>query len=219
MDISAINWPGALFVTGIGTDVGKSYATGWLARELLRNGVDCITQKMIQTGNTGMSEDILVHRKITGTGLLAEDLDHTTAPVIFTYPASPHLAARLDGASICFDKIDAATERLKKNHSTVLIEGAGGLMVPLEGEYLTADYIRDRRLPALVVAGGQLGSINLVLLTLNAIKDYGIDLFGVVYNPFFDKDTTICTETKAYLKEWISKRFQSAVWLDMPESL
>jgi dethiobiotin synthase len=219
MDISTIKWPDALFVTGIGTDVGKSYATGWLARELRENGVDCITQKMIQTGNVGMSEDILVHRKITGTGLLPEDLDHTTAPVIFTYPASPHLAARIDGATIDFDKIDAATEKLEEKHSTVLIEGAGGLMVPLEEEYLTADYIRDRRLPALVVIGGQLGSINLVLLTLNAIKDYGIDLFGVIYNPFFDKDTTICNETRSYLKEWISKRFQSAIWLDMPEEL
>lgn len=219
MDISIIKWPAEVFVTGIGTDVGKSYATGWLARELRGNGINCITQKMIQTGNVGMSEDILLHRKIMGTGLLKEDLDLTTAPMIFTYPASPHLAARIDGKEIDFDKITDATQKLKKDYSTVIIEGAGGLMVPLENEYLTADYIRDHKLPAIVVIGGQLGSINLVLLTLNAVKDYGIDLFGVIYNPFFDKDATICEETRNYLKNWMSARFPAAIWLDMPKRL
>jgi len=211
-----IKWPSEIFITGIGTDVGKSYATGWLARELRKNGINCITQKMIQTGNTGMSEDILLHREIMGTGMLPEDIDHTTAPMIFTYPASPHLAARIDGKEIDFNKISEATERLKKVYSTVIIEGAGGLMVPLENEYLTADYIRDHRIPAIVVVGGQLGSINLVLLTLNAVKDFGINLFGVIYNPFFDKDPTICEETRDYLIKWIASRFPSAVWLDMP---
>lgn len=211
-----IKWPSEIFITGIGTDVGKSYATGWLARELRKNGINCITQKMIQTGNTGMSEDILLHREIMGTGMLPEDIDHTTAPMIFTYPASPHLAARIDGKEIDFNKISEATKRLKGVYSTVIIEGAGGLMVPLENEYLTADYIRDHRIPAIVVVGGQLGSINLVLLTLNAVKDFGINLFGVIYNPFFDKDPTICEETRDYLKKWIASRFPSAVWLDMP---
>lgn len=86
MEIEDINWPEEIFITGIGTDVGKSYATGWLARELNDNGISCITQKMIQTGNVDMSEDIERHRKIMETGLLAVDLCHITAPVIFSYP-------------------------------------------------------------------------------------------------------------------------------------
>lgn len=60
------NLPDILFVTGIGTDVGKSYATGWLARELTRTGRKVITQKFIQTGNHDYSEDIDVHRKVMG---------------------------------------------------------------------------------------------------------------------------------------------------------
>lgn len=77
-----------IFITGIDTDAGKSYATGYIARELSRQGHRVVTQKFIQTGCTDSSEDIELHRRITGTGMLPEDLDHTTAPVIFTYPAS-----------------------------------------------------------------------------------------------------------------------------------
>ena len=79
------------FISGIDTDAGKSYCAGWWARELMAQGKTVVTQKFIQTGNREFSEDIEVHRKIMGTGMLPEDLDHTTAPVIFSYPCSPHL--------------------------------------------------------------------------------------------------------------------------------
>lgn len=211
-----IEWPSVLFITGIGTDVGKSFATGWLAREINDSGISCITQKMIQTGNTGMSEDIERHRRIMRTGLLPVDKCHLTAPVIFSYPASPHLAAEIDEKEIDLDSISDATHSLMEKYHTVLIEGAGGLMVPIKGEYLTADYIRERNLPAIVTVTGQLGSINHTLLTFNAIKSYGIKLFGVVYNPFFDKDQTICDDTRNYLRTWLGKHFPDAFWTEMP---
>ena len=83
------------FVSGIDTNVGKSYATGYLAKTWNEQGVRTITQKFIQTGNVGMSEDIELHRKIMGTGLLPEDESGLTMPEIFTYPCSPHLAAEI----------------------------------------------------------------------------------------------------------------------------
>ena len=83
---------GIYFISGIDTDAGKSYATGYLARCLNENGVKTITQKFIQTGNTGRSEDIELHRKIMGTGLTEEDREGLTMPEIFSYPASPLLA-------------------------------------------------------------------------------------------------------------------------------
>ncbi|MBD5356586.1 MAG: dethiobiotin synthase [Bacteroides sp.] len=209
--------PSVLFVTGIGTDVGKSFVTGWLAREFIASGIPCITQKMIQTGNNEFSEDIERHRNIMGTGYLDVDRDHTTAPVIFTYPASPHLAARLDGKEIDLQKISDATKELLYHFGHVLIEGAGGLMVPIKGEYLTADYIRDNDIPVVVTVTGQLGSINHALLTFNALKSYGIKLFATVYNPHFDKDATICNDTRDYLKSWLSNHFAQSLWLEMPE--
>ena len=73
-----------IFVSGIGTNVGKSYATGWLANKLNSEKKNAITLKMIQTGNDGYSEDIDIHRKIMGLPLLDEDKDFTTAPIIMT---------------------------------------------------------------------------------------------------------------------------------------
>ena len=198
------------FITGIGTDVGKSWATGWLARRYMDEGKSVITQKFIQTGNVGYSEDIDVHRRILGIDKTQEDIEMLTAPEIFSYPCSPDLAAKIDGRTISFDKIRKATEELASKYDVVLIEGAGGIMVPLEGDYLTIDYIREHNLPTVVVTNGQLGSINHTLLTLYAIENYGIELAEVVYNPHFDKDATICADTIAYLKRYLRKHFPSA---------
>lgn len=211
-----MQWPRVIFVTGIGTDVGKSFVAGWLAREIRNTGKDVITQKMIQTGNTGMSEDIIRHRQIMGLPLQKEDLDHTTAPIIFTYPASPHLAAEIDGKTIDTDIIDESTRQLLKTHDHVVMEGAGGLMVPIDRDVLTADYLSAHHYPTVVAVTGQLGSINHALLTLTAIKSYGIPLLAVVYNPYFDKDDVICDDTRHYLKTWLADHFESSQWLEMP---
>ena len=216
MNFSEIDFPAVSFVTGVGTDVGKSIATGWLAREMKNAGLDVITQKMIQTGNTDMSEDIVCHRKLMGTGLLEVDLNHVTAPIIYTYPASPHLAAAIDGKTTDLSVVDAATATLSDQFGHVIIEGAGGLMVPVLEDYLTADYLSERKIPTIVVINGQLGSINHALLTLHAIETYQIPLFAVIYNPYFDKDEIICADTKRYLRSWLSRHFPSSLWLEMP---
>lgn len=214
-DISTIDFPKTLFVTGIGTDVGKSYATAWLVKRIMEKGESVITQKFIQTGCREWSEDIETHRRLTGMPLTEDDINHTTAPVIFTYPASPHLAAAIDNRTIDFGSIEKATERLESRYSHVIVEGAGGIMVPLEEEMLTIDYIASHKLPVAVVVTGQLGSINHALMTLQCVKDYGIELFAVVYNPYFDKDTTICKDTVTYLKNWVEKRFPGSHFLIM----
>ncbi|MDE6480527.1 MAG: dethiobiotin synthase [Muribaculaceae bacterium] len=203
------------FVTGIGTDVGKSWATGWLAKRYMDEGKRVITQKFIQTGNVGNSEDIDVHRQIMGLGKTQEDLEMITAPEIFSYPCSPDLASKIDKRAIDFGKIERATEILESRYDVVLIEGAGGIMVPLEGEYLTIDYIRDHRLPTVVVTNGQLGSINHTLLTLYAIKHYGIELAEVIYNHHFDKDLIICSDTIEYLKRYLAYHFPATIFTEI----
>lgn len=216
MNISEIDWPRVVFVTGIGTDVGKSFVTGWIAREMIQSGLDVITQKFIQTGNYGISEDIERHRKIMGIDLLPEDEERLTAPVILTYPASPHLAAEIDKTYINREAIMESTEELLNLHDFVIIEGAGGIMVPVEGNYLTADYVREQGYPVVLAVTGQLGSINHALLSMLALKTYGIPVFAVVYNPYFDKDEIICADTRKYLKEWIEENSTGTLWLEMP---
>ena len=217
--MESMHWPKRLFITGIDTDAGKSYATGWLAREIASAGATVITQKFVQTGNREMSEDIEVHRRLMGTAPLSVDLLHVTAPVIFTYPASPELAARIDGKELDLHIITEATDPLCGQFDHVLIEGAGGIMVPLKGDYLTIDYVREHRLPAAVVTNSRLGSINHTLLTLSALAHAGIDIFAVIYNPYFDKDKIIAEDTRNYIRRWLEGHYPDTRFLEMPQRL
>lgn len=203
------------FITGIGTDVGKSWATGWLANKCIMEGKTVITQKFIQTGNVGRSEDIEVHRRIMGIPMTEVDRELLTAPEIFSYPCSPDLASKIDKREIDFKKIEAAAQELERRFDVVLIEGAGGIMVPLKDEYLTIDYIKDNNLPVVVVTNGQLGSINHTLLTLEAIRHRGIVLAEVIFNHHFDKDSIICADTIAYLKRYLNQNFPTARFSEM----
>ena len=205
------------FISGIDTDAGKSYCTGWLAREWTNQGQRVITQKFVQTGDCGYSEDIDLHRKIMDVEPFPEDIDHTTAPMVFSYPCSPHLAARLDNREIDFKVIESATDKLSNNYDVVLIEGAGGLIVPLKDEYLTIDYIKEHDLPLIFVVHGGLGSINHALLGLEAIKARGIRLEYLLYNKVYDsEDSIIADETRKYLGDWVKRHFPDTLILDVP---
>jgi len=217
LDLSSL--PKALFVTGIGTDVGKTWATGWFARDLRERGVNAITQKFIQTGCREYSEDIEMHRKIMGIGNLPCDIDHTTAPLILSYPASPELAAQIDGVEVDYEKAAEATSRLLEEYDCVLVEGAGGLCVPLRGDYLAIDYVAGHNLPVILVTNGQLGSINHTLLSLEVLKSRGIKVWMVLYNPYFDSDEIIGKDTKRYIREWLSRHLPQTLYLEMPSKV
>ncbi len=204
-----------LFVTGIDTDAGKSYATGWLANLINSEGGNAMTMKFVQTGNEDFSEDIQVHLRIMGIEPQPVDLLHITAPEIFSYPCSPELAARIDKREIDFKLIDEAADELARQYGTVLIEGAGGLMVPLKGDYLTIDYIRERKLPVVLVTNGALGSISHTLLALDAISHAGIELYAVIYNSYFDKDKIIAEDTRNYIRRWLETHFKDTRFLEM----
>lgn len=204
------------FVSGIHTDAGKSYCTGWYARQLMNTGKSVITQKFIQTGNTEMSEDIEAHRRLMGTGMLPEDLDHTTAPLIFTHPCSPQLAARLDNRTIDLEIIDKASNCLEQNYDVVLIEGAGGLMVPLTDDFLTVDYVASRKIPLIMVVNSSLGSINHALLSFEAIGNRKLEMPIVLYNRHFDSDPLIAKDTFEFINRYLGRNFPDTTLLEVP---
>ena len=208
---------GIYFTSGIDTDAGKSYATGYLAKCLNDNGKRTITQKFIQTGNTGHSEDIDLHRKVMGTGYTPEDRDFLTMPEIFSYPASPLLASRIDKRKIDFDKINAATRQLSSLYDIVLVEGAGGLMVPLTETLLTIDFIKESGYPLVFVTSGKLGSVNHTLLSFEAIERRGIEVAAVMYNLFPEiEDTTIRDDTREYIQQYMKLHFPDALFIEVP---
>ena len=188
------------FISGIDTSVGKTAATGAIAKALVQAGKRVITQKMIQTGCEQVSEDIEEHRRIQGIPFTEEDREGWTCPYIFSYPCSPHMAAAKDGRTIDLQVITQATERLRERYEYVLLEGAGGLMVPNDFQSLTIDYIRDQGYPLILVTSGKLGSINHTLLSLFAAEQYGIPVKAIVYNQYPHIDALIEANTLEYLR-------------------
>lgn len=201
------------FVSGIDTDTGKTYATGWLARKMRQDGIKAITVKMIQTGNDGFSEDIEAHRKIMGEGLFPEDREGLTAPQIFKYPSSAQLAAQLEGREIDLDAITSAVETLAERYDHVLVEGAGGLMVPFTDNILCIDFVAQQRWPTLLTTSSRLGSINHTLLSIEALQKRNIKIDGILYNTFHDTDSPeIAADTKGYLQ----RHFPTIPFIEVP---
>ena len=182
------------------------------------SGVSVITQKFVQTGGDdfgGESLDIHIHRQIMGIEMTDRDKDHTTAPCIFSYPASPHLAAEMDNREIDFDYIDRCKDTLQNEYDILLIEGAGGLIIPLTNTYTSLDYVIDRNLPLIVVTSGRLGSINHTLLTLEIAKIRGLEVAFVAYNHHFDNDEKISKSTHEYISAYIKKEFPKCQLIDI----
>lgn len=204
------------FISGIDTDAGKSIVTGVLARTLSKQGVRVITQKFIQTGCTGISEDILKHREIMGIAPQPVDQEGTTCPYVMTYPASPHLAAEIDGIRIETEVIRQATEKLEQHYETVLLEGAGGLYVPVNRDFLTIDYIRLCRYPLILVSSSKLGSINHTLMSLEVCRYTGIEVSHLVYNHFPNDSEIIKDDSITIIRKYLGQHFPDCKLLELP---
>jgi dethiobiotin synthetase len=209
---------GIVFVTGIDTGIGKSVATGLMARWLAQRGRTVITQKFVQTGCRGpVAEDIAVHRRLMGTGLLDVDHDGTTCPCILAYPASPHLAARLEDRVVDISVIDRATARLAARFEHVLIEGVGGVLVPLTESLTILDYVAQRRYPLIVVGSLRLGSINHTLLTLEAAERRGVEVRGLVLNGHHAAPEEIAADSKQVFADALARYGYPQAIVEIPD--
>ena len=188
-------------VGGIDTGVGKSYVTGLLARHLIQQGHSVTTLKLIQTGCSEMSEDIILHRRLMEQPLSEFDRNTTTCPYLFPFPASPRLAARMAGATIDVSVLDQAMTILQGHFDWLLVEGAGGLLVPLNDQWRLLDYYAARRLPLVLVTSPRLGSINHTRLSLEAIKARDIRLLGTAYNLVGEHPREIVQDTLAEIRQ------------------
>ena len=173
----------AVFVAGTDTGAGKTVVTGLLSRYLIKKGYRAVTQKWVQTGSAKFSHDIDTHlrlmkrRRKDFNGYLS-----FMSPYIFDLASSPHLAARLEKGKIDINKIRKYMASLSKNFDIVIIEGTGGLLVPLNKKILLIDVIRRFRLPALLVVENKLGAINHALLSIEALIRRGIKIIGLIFN-------------------------------------
>ena len=183
------------FVSGIDTGVGKTVATGVMARWLLNKGFSVATVKLVQTGCRGFSEDLDMHRAIMGIRPLPEDAAGLTSPQIFEFPASPHLAAALERRTVDTDRISECVRKVSAKYDVTLVEGAGGLAVPLTENFLTVDFAAAELWPVILVCSGKLGALNHALLSIEALQHREMDLAGVVYNYCAEADPVIDADT------------------------
>ncbi|MCU0660796.1 MAG: dethiobiotin synthase [Myxococcota bacterium] len=173
----------SIFVTGNGTEVGKTVVTRALARAAKRRGLKVVALKPVESGA------VLEEGQWRGADAMAiakaASLDVGKCPnnvYCLRDPVSPHLAAQRQNVTIEPREILALLERYRESHDLLLAEGAGGLLVPLGDDVLQADVYAQAGFDAIVVAKDELGAINATLLTLEALRRRGIKTRGVILN-------------------------------------
>ncbi len=204
------------FISAIDTDAGKTIVTGLLAKNLLTKKESVITMKIAQTGCDQYSEDIEVHREIMGLPMLPIDKEGTTCPYVFKFAASPHLAANMEDRNINSDVIYNSVRKLVASYDTVLVEGVGGLMVPVNEDLLLVDFVKYLNVPVVLVTSGKLGSINHTLLSMDVLFNRDIKLYGVVYNHYPMTEPEITQDSAEYIKKYMKNYFPDALWAEVP---
>lgn len=175
----------AIFITGTDTGVGKTIVSAVIARLLKNKGISVgvmkpVTSGCIDVAGALVSEDAELLKWASDAD--GEDADIT--PYLLREPLAPSVAASLDKVRIEFPTIKAAFDRLVAKHDFVIVEGAGGLMVPLAGGLLIADLVNHLGIPIIVVARPNLGTINHTILTTFSAKQMGIEVAGIVINNY-----------------------------------
>jgi len=167
----------SLFVTGTDTGVGKTVVAAGLVRALRARGIDVGVMKPVETGVDARGPlDAQALRTASGD---ADPLE-LVCPLRFALPAAPTVAAAAEGRPIDLHDIELAYAELARRHSMMVVEGAGGLLVPVDARHDMADLARRLGLTALVCARASLGTINHTRLTLEALERRGVECAGVV---------------------------------------
>ena len=154
-------------VAGIGTGVGKTFVAA-----ILTEALQADYWKPVQAGNLDFTDTDFVRQHTSNK----KSFFHPEAYRL-SQPMSPHAAAKIDGIQIALDKLS-----IPSSSKTIVIELAGGLMVPLNDSYLNIDLLKQWKLPVVLVSQNYLGSINHTLLSIEVLKQHGILLTGIIFN-------------------------------------
>lgn len=191
------------FITGTDTGVGKTVITAGLLGALRRRGTDAIAIKPIQSGgilrdNQLVSEDACFYGAVSDLPYTCRELN----PVCLEAPLAPAVAAEGAGVTINLDTVMDHFYNISAKHQLTLVEGAGGLMVPLVGTKVTvADLAVKMRLPMLVVARPTLGTINHTCLTVAYAQARGLKVAGIIINRYDRQNPGVAEQTNPGLIE------------------
>jgi dethiobiotin synthetase len=174
----------AFFVTGTGTDIGKTYVTAALLRHLRAAGHPVTVFKPVLSGfdsTAPETSDAAVLLAAAGAEPGARNIA-ATSPWRFAAPLSPDMAAAREGKAVDLDQLVAFTRSAAGRPGTVLVEGVGGVMVPLDDRHTVLDWMARAGLPVILVAGSYLGTLSHTLTALTALQSRGIAPLALVVN-------------------------------------
>lgn len=204
------------FITGTDTNVGKTVLAGSICRYLKSEKVNVGVMKPVESGcqkdpknsQNLIRVDSLFLKKMAN----ADDLLDLINPYYFEAPLAPAIAAELEQKEISIDKILSSFQVLSRFHTTLLVEGAGGLLVPLTKNKLIVDLIQLLKLPVLLIARASLGTLNHTLLSIEALQHREIPIAGVILNhASTDEDLSV-----RYNLETLKKMTDIPVWGEFP---
>ena len=196
-----------LFITGTGTDVGKTYVTGLIVKKLHKAGKKAAYYKAAMSGNEKDEQgrlipgDAVAVKKISN---IEQDTD-SMCPYVYENAVSPHLASRIEGNPVVLEKVINSYEELKPEYEYITVEGSGGILCPIcfdEAKIQLEDVIQEMKLPCLIIADAGLGTINSVVLTYEYMKQKGIECKGIIFNHCHPGD--VCEEDNRFMCEYMT---------------
>lgn len=201
-----------VFVTGTGTEVGKTVVAAVLARTLADEGQRVAVFKPAVTGLEEEGEtDHALLRRASGSNQSDEEI----APYRYGPPASPHLAAAMAGEEIDPGRLREAVRDAAASADAIVCEGVGGFLVPLSPTYLVRDLAADLGYPLVIVAAPGLGTINHTLLTIEAARAAGLDVAVVVLNSWPTEPTEIERSNRETIASLGEVRVEALPQLDL----
>jgi dethiobiotin synthetase len=175
--------PKGYFISGTDTGVGKTVVTACLLAFYRKHSINTGIMKPIETGiDPNCSSEVNSDAKFLLTVSGNQDTLEEVCPIRLKPTAAPLQAARIQGQSLSIDSILEKFQRLQKKYDQVLVEGIGGLLVPLKADYLVLDLIKTMQLPLIIVSRFSLGTLNHTLLTLKAAQVAKIEVAGIILN-------------------------------------
>ena len=169
-----------IFVTGTDTDVGKTIVSSGLAAVLKEKKIDVGVFKPLLSGiaREDPISDTSLLKRLSQTTLSYEEI----TPFEFKEPLAPYMAGKLEGKSVRLEEVVNHWENIKGKHDFFIVEGAGGISVPLGEDFLVSDLIKALKLPIVIVARPNLGTVNHIFLTVQYAKSLGLTIAGIVIN-------------------------------------
>jgi dethiobiotin synthetase len=202
----------SIFVTGTDTDVGKTVVTAGIVGALRARGLAIGVVKPVQSGAVAddAAGDAARLKSLAGVGETLEEI----APFALAEPLAPLVAARREGRELELDAVVARVHAIASRYDGILVEGAGGLLVPVGEDWTIADLAAALGYPVLVVARTRLGTVNHTALTVAVARERGLDVVGVVLDGATDESSA---DNRALIEQFASVPVLGQLpWLDAP---